>query len=101
MMQARAQAALAADAENGGREMVVPAAAAASGGSDGGGVESGGTEALGVRHLILLCVHAHHRFTGPASLQAVRRAFGFPPVCMRLRYDAFEDNHSCAHLTCM
>ena len=84
MMQARAQAALAADAENGGGSRAIPAAAAAaaaaSGGSDGGGVESGGTEALGVRHLILLCVHAHHRFTGPASLQAVRRAFGFPPV---------------------
>ena len=79
MMQARAQAALVADAEYGGG-MAVPAAAAASGGSDGGGVESGGTEALGVRHLVLLCVHAHHPFTGPASLHAVRRAIGFPPV---------------------
>ena len=83
MMQARAQAALAADAENGGESRAIPAAAAAaaaaaSDGSDGGGV--GGTKALGVRHLILLCVHAHHRFTGPASLHAVRRAFGFPPV---------------------
>lgn len=34
----------------------------------------------GVRHLIILCVHAHHRFQGPASIKNVRCAFGNPPT---------------------
>ena len=33
-----------------------------------------------VRHLILLCVHSHHRFCGPASIECVRQAFGNPPT---------------------
>ena len=38
-----------------------------------------------MQHLLLLCVHAHHRFTGPAALSAVRRAFGNPPTsCVAL-----------------
>ena len=38
-----------------------------------------------VTHLLLLCVHAHHRFTGPAALSAVRAAFGDPPTtCIAL-----------------
>lgn len=35
-----------------------------------------------VRHLVLLCVHAHNRFTGPAAVPAVRRAFGDPPTTL-------------------
>ena len=34
----------------------------------------------GVAHLVLLCVHAHHRFRGPAAVAVVRGAFGFPPT---------------------
>ena len=33
-----------------------------------------------VAHLLLVCVHAHHRFVGPASIPAVRAAFGNPPT---------------------
>ena len=39
-----------------------------------------GSSGRGVSHLILLCVHAHHRFQGPASICAVRNAFGEPPT---------------------
>jgi hypothetical protein len=45
----------------------------------GGSVGSTGTMG-GLRHLLLLCVHAHHRFRGPASLPSVRAAFGNPPT---------------------
>jgi hypothetical protein len=38
-----------------------------------------------VEHLVLLCVHAHHRFQGPACMDAVRQAFGDPPTtCVAL-----------------
>ena len=35
-----------------------------------------------VTHLVLVCVHAHHRFQGPAAVERVRAAFGFPPTCV-------------------
>ena len=34
----------------------------------------------GVRHLILLCVHSHHRFTEAANIEKVQQAFGNPPL---------------------
>jgi len=34
------------------------------------------------RLLVLLCVHSHHRFTGEASIDAVRGSFGYPPTCL-------------------
>ena len=36
--------------------------------------------ACGISHLLLLCVHAHHRFCGPAAIPAVRKKFGNPPT---------------------
>ena len=47
--------------------------------SAGGG---GSSDLLRPRHLVILCVHSHHRFIGPASLDAVRAAFGRPPTCL-------------------
>jgi hypothetical protein len=44
-----------------------------------------------VQQLLLLCVHAHHRFVGNAAISEVRRAFGDPPTsespsaCYRVR----------------
>ena len=35
-----------------------------------------------MQHLLVLCVHAHHRFVGSASIAAVRRAFGDPPTAV-------------------
>ena len=39
-----------------------------------------GSSGRGVSHLILLCVPAHHRVQDPASICAVRNAFGEPPT---------------------
>ena len=34
------------------------------------------------RHLVVLCVHSHHRFAGAAAFEKVRAAFGTPPTCL-------------------
>jgi len=33
-------------------------------------------------HLIVLCVHSHHRFRGEGSFDKLRAAFGTPPTCV-------------------
>jgi hypothetical protein len=38
--------------------------------------------ALACQHLVLLCVHAHFRFAGAASMDKVRRSFGWPPTTL-------------------
>eukprot|EP01047_Picozoa_sp_COSAG01_P049616 COSAG01_NODE_4935_length_4610_cov_45.500111_4_plen_297_part_00 len=55
----------------------------AGGGVGGGvgGVDGGGVGGGVLLHLVLLCVHAHHRFAGAsARMAAVRGAFGNPPT---------------------
>ena len=35
-----------------------------------------------IEQLVILCVHAHNKFQGPASIAAVRAAFGNPPTLL-------------------
>ena len=64
-------------------EQIRSAAAAGTSEDEPGGGGGGGGGALS--HLLLLCVHAHHRFRGPASLAAIRAAFGDPATtCVAL-----------------
>jgi hypothetical protein len=76
------RATVAADSSGAAVETGVVKEAGAAGTSKSDEVASEGGE---VTHLLLLCVHAHHRFTGPAALSAVRAAFGDPPTtCIAL-----------------
>jgi hypothetical protein len=36
----------------------------------------------GVAHLVLICVHAHNRFVGAASMERIRGSYGFPPTAL-------------------
>ena len=36
----------------------------------------------GVAHLILIGVHAHNRFTGPAAMERIRALYGNPPTAL-------------------
>ena len=36
----------------------------------------------GVAHLVLICVHAHNRFTGVAAMERIRGHYGFPPTVL-------------------
>lgn len=42
----------------------------------------GKDETTHIQHLVLLCVHAHNRFTGSATIENVRLAFGNPPTVL-------------------
>lgn len=35
-----------------------------------------------VAHLVLICVHAHNRFTGVAAMERIRASYGFPPTVL-------------------
>ena len=36
----------------------------------------------GIAHLVLICVHAHNRFTGVAAMERIRGHYGFPPTVL-------------------
>ncbi len=38
--------------------------------------------AEGINHLVLICVHAHNRFTGVAAMERIRGHYGFPPTVL-------------------
>ena len=56
----------------------------------------------GVAHLVLICVHAHNRFTGVAAMERIRANYGFPPtVLISLpcchQFNPTNDLGECAH----
>ena len=56
-----------------------------SGSSSGSSSSSGcggGSGGGGVKQLVILAVHAHFNFRGPAAIESVRRSFGYPPTCV-------------------